>query len=114
MNEIKRCPFCAGEAVLKETQYIDGGHVENVAWVECSKCGAKGSLVHECMRAEDIRREAETMWNMRDGRTCRMEPCGRGIFKCDACLSIYLIGTDDPSVPRYCPGCGAVVTGYDE
>lgn len=35
-DELKPCPFCGGEAKLKETEYLG-------MYIVCSKCGAKTS-----------------------------------------------------------------------
>ncbi len=52
MNELKRCPFCGGEAVLIEAETKVG------AWVKCTNCGIGGS-------AEVTKEAAAEAWNSR-------------------------------------------------
>ena len=55
MSELKRCPFCGGEAVVRENAKI------STVWiVGCEKCGADGGLrfdKHEAIKAWNTRYE---------------------------------------------------------
>ena len=71
MTELKPCPFCGGEAVLKNNEYgcgvydpetlavIDSFDAEaNTFWVECEECFA---MSNGC----DTEEEAIEAWNRR-------------------------------------------------
>lgn len=38
---LKPCPFCGGEAEIRNDTRQDGNHYYSVIYVECSKCGAR-------------------------------------------------------------------------
>lgn len=41
-EEIKRCPFCGGKAILIEHQILElTGFCDFMRYVECTKCGAR-------------------------------------------------------------------------
>lgn len=114
MTDLKPCPLCGGQAVMRETQYIDGGYVENVAAVECSHCGAKGSVSHECMPAEYVREEAAGCWNHRSEHLCHATvfETGPHLEDCIVHLSCgHFAFGDKTNVPNYCDVCGAKVIG---
>ena len=75
MSKLKGCPFCGGEAEIKEKRvYLDRGY-----HVECTECGVHGKLVlvnHPRMTAigldestrytaEQAAKKAAELWNAR-------------------------------------------------
>lgn len=74
MNELKKCPFCGGEAVEDSTvcsEYY--GHEHQDMFIECSICGAEvwcgtGGGENDdfpCSCCHDIRTAVRTKWNRR-------------------------------------------------
>lgn len=131
-DELKRCPFCGGEAkafFCEESGTFD---------VQCQQCGAIpfiGSRTSEKKTMADV----VAAWNARaavtdeqfslavhDGRTWQEarecenvldhSPCA---FECSECgFSVRTVpeGPADWQTPfwRYCPNCGAKVTNEEE
>lgn len=69
MVELKRCPFCGGEAENRRTvEKIDGGAYCDAVSVRCMKCGARSEFVfydaHKHPNGEEYEEAAET-WNNR-------------------------------------------------
>lgn len=58
-NELKRCPFCGGEAYYCITD-VDGNEYGKVV---CSKCGAQVAISD--FASVDIKRDAYKKWNRR-------------------------------------------------
>lgn len=64
--ELKPCPFCGGEATLKEeTRCYGHGDYDKVVFVYCSNCGATGSNYSRRYRSGDIKQSAIEGWNIR-------------------------------------------------
>lgn len=59
MSEIKRCPFCGGEAKLMASAFFT-----HDAYVRCKNCGAS-TLVHSSASREDAKLNAIKAWNNR-------------------------------------------------
>lgn len=109
-TELKSCPFCSGEALLKEQLTYGGGKLYGVS---CLTPFCPASTPHWCLDADS----AIEMWNARseseDEHTCSVESshtewevgeysylevelsCGHGFT------------WDDSIPPDYCPFCGA-------
>lgn len=65
MSELKRCPFCGGEAEVKKCGVIcDAAYI-----VVCKECKTRTrlSFVEKDSAEESARREAEERWNRRTG-----------------------------------------------
>ena len=58
-KELKPCPFCGGEAVLRTSVFF-----KHDAYVRCKKCGAK-SMSYPSASAEDARLRTIEAWNRR-------------------------------------------------
>ena len=108
-KELKSCPFCGGEAVLKVESYY--------SCVKCKNCGAETGLVKvtPCICAVD---EAAKVWNTRvDEPAAEVQEVKHGewrennkIYICSQCgysfehegyLALF----------NYCPCCGARMDG---
>ena len=111
MDKLKPCPFCGGEAAfLGETQSI-----------KCKQCG--GMLI--VTNPLTTRLEAKEAWNRRANDASVRHGCwiGEGdgyadgelvydVWNCSECDYCIDDGTDDPELlPKYCPGCGALMDG---
>ena len=59
MSELKRCPFCGGEARILTSVFF-----RSDACVKCKKCGAS-TLVHSSASNEDAKLNAIKAWNTR-------------------------------------------------
>ena len=93
MSQLKRCPFCGGEA-----RY----HIHDRFGIECIECGAGYAAVFP------TKADVERAWNARAERTCHdtwdVELTGRLRFACSECGGVSL-----EIAARYCPICGAKV-----
>jgi len=102
-SELKPCPFCGGEAVLRHASFC--GY--DSQWVECTnrkKCGSKVEPV------TDVPEVAIQAWNTRKWKTCRLEleePKEDGVWWCSYCKSYHQHKSKYPWA--YCPRCGAKV-----
>ena len=77
MIELKPCPFCGGEAILKQTAYgTNNGYARMGFRFECQKCGATAPGSHgevlvalstntSIYCAKDDRGKAIEAWNRR-------------------------------------------------
>lgn len=78
--EIKKCPFCGGEAVIQsQTKELPFSEEENFYFISCTKCGAKPYFASEiCLyykadfeeRRKNLIKKVIELWNRRvdDGR----------------------------------------------
>lgn len=109
-EELKPCPFCGGEAHIKEVVSA------------CEKLYTVGCPDSECMGYETwllkpTVDEAVAAWNRRAERTCRyvrdhMGVAGNWFCKCSECGAEF----DERVVDShfvYCPECGARVIGEE-
>ena len=70
MNDLKRCPFCGGQAMLSiehENAGMDGSYLD---WqIHCNKCGALIMLPADNFygRKSYTKEEAAEVWNRRFG-----------------------------------------------
>ena len=66
-DELKPCPFCGGQAILRRWKRYDGGYMECCAQVRCGSilCGARSYEAHECMTQEEVDAIAIAAWNRR-------------------------------------------------
>lgn len=114
MDKLKPCPFCGGEAAfLGETQSI-----------KCKQCGCMFIVTNPFT----TRLEAKEAWNGRvnDASVRHGHWIGEGdgyadgelvfdVWHCSECDYCIDDGTDDPErLPKYCPGCGALMDGGNE
>ena len=59
MSELKKCPFCGGEAKLMASAFLS-----HDAFVMCKSCGAK-TLIHSSASRDDAKMNAIKSWNTR-------------------------------------------------
>lgn len=101
MEELKPCPFCGGEAHVKEVVSA----CETLYTVGCSNPECMG---YETWLLKPTKEEAIAAWNRRAERTCRnLNPPSCRDFECSECgeSSEFTPGF----MPNYCPNCGARV-----
>ena len=121
MSGLKPCPFCGGEAHVKEVV----GACDTLYTVGCSDSGCMG---YETWLLKPTEEEAIAAWNRRAERTCRMvhDHLTDTVF-CDVCGERFdSVAQYMAMVPkglsvteykpeykdaRYCPHCGAKVVG---
>lgn len=134
MPNLKRCPFCGGEAQF--ARGFDYGEIGAIRWVCCTRCGA--------MTRSDLHKteaDAAKAWNTRiepfdyiecyecqNGapmvplRTCR-NISSYWFFECSECGASIVAdscGEFSPDVwvengkLNYCPNCGAKVLSEEE
>lgn len=68
MTNLKKCPFCGGEAETYRTVVKAGGHYCDAAAVRCKVCGARTGYVLFDARKHpngEEYEEAERTWNKR-------------------------------------------------
>lgn len=106
MSSLKLCPFCGGEAHVKEVVSA----CETLYTVGCSDSECMG---YETWLLKPTKEEAIAAWNRRAERTCSIgyEYDGVPFFHP---IHVYELtcGHDVrlfEDVPRYCPYCGARV-----
>jgi len=63
MTELKPCPFCGGDAELKEKEYATAGH-KKWAYVRCKVCEATSNYFSENL-AYCANEKAIEAWNRR-------------------------------------------------
>ena len=69
-NELKPCPFCGGEAVLRnETEMVGFGSCDDIYFVKCVICEAQGSKFG-VWAGKNRKEKAIEAWNRRanDGK----------------------------------------------
>lgn len=93
-DELRPCPFCGGESVIRYSQYGPCWY----GW--CNECETRS----KCYMTEA---EAVMAWNTRTERTCEMKQEGMFLV-CSEC-GVVLMGN-----PRYCSRCGARVLSEEE
>ena len=109
MSGLKPCPFCGGEAHVKEVV----GACDTLYTVGCSDSGCMG---YETWLLKPTEEEAIAAWNRRAGRTCRVgcyppgyednlhhEVCS----ECGTILTASRPGDSHAARASYCPNCGA-------
>lgn len=66
MSELKRCPFCGGEAKV-ETRFEEwDGRLYDVVYVFCTVCGCKSKdVMFEYKGLEDAKQKVIAAWNNR-------------------------------------------------
>lgn len=63
MTELKKCPFCGGEA-RKNAQEVKKGY--RFLYVDCKRCGATGPIIRTIKpRVKDEDNQSITAWNRR-------------------------------------------------
>lgn len=87
-DELKRCPFCGGEAEMREGS-------STRPYVRCKVCGCRTG-------SSKYRSAVKSAWNVRAERTCRVEYPDDARM-CSECH--YYVGPHH----LYCPHCGARV-----
>ena len=114
---LSRCPFCNGDAEFSETGHpLDNDYFTVVGCTECSALVTNGWGD----TPEEARRAAAGEWNRRHERMARIECSGRDVhvawtrtYRCGGCGSVFELDVS-PEHARFCPNCGARVTGGDE
>lgn len=88
-NELKHCPFCGGKKKHDDNCYI-------------------ALLAERVSFWSTDERELTEAWNTRYERTCTMiEAKGLFEWRCSECNEY----NDLPTIPNFCPECGAKVVG---
>lgn len=124
MTDLKPCPFCGKEAVVRDFGLYEGMRDIRVGCVDAflprgdwgapkSPCPVSPIAYNWSIGAETPEQMAEA-WNARWERTCHMnctslyDEEGADGIECDECGWSELY---DPGYPRpaHCPGCGAKV-----
>lgn len=120
MDKLKPCPFCGGEALLEPYRARKGYE----ASIQCNQCLCSMSTItydEEETAIEDVVKA----WNRRvnDAPVRHGHWIGEGdgyadgelvfdVWHCSECDYCIDDGTDDPErLPKYCPGCGALMDG---
>lgn len=109
MEELKKCPFCGGEAELKP--------FTNVSWVKCLECKCETApfgTATQAIKAWNNRKptvEAKPVvhgeWEVVHGV---MTPGGDPLLRCPFCRSEeshHMGGIEFPQHWSFCPNCGA-------
>lgn len=111
MEKLKPCPFCGGEAHIKEVVSC----CDKLYTVGCSDSGCMGFETMCCRATMDDAAEA---WNRRAERTCRLEWRDNGdgyppSVRCSACGGWLdaVADVEDVALFEFCPMCGAKVIG---
>lgn len=111
MSELLPCPFCGGEAHIRETFDVIGWTgdepIEQLAYVY--ECDTQDCQVYVQTKAYPTVENATTAWNTRAERTCEWrEDVDGGLYCYDTeCGREYRWPV--LPLPSYCPGCGARV-----
>ena len=111
MKSLKPCPFCGGEAHIKEVVSVCG----NLYTVGCSDSECMG---HETWLQKSTVDEAVAAWNRRAERTCHIEmpvidwETGETDYVCSAC-GFSADPQDWAETYDYCPRCGSRVVAAD-
>ena len=98
---MKPCPFCGGEAHIKEI----AGVCETLYTVGCSDSECMG---YETLLCKPTPEEAITAWNRRAERTCHDMAESPRFFLCSECGWFWNDPEDELGF-SYCPNCGARV-----
>ena len=111
MSGLRPCPFCGGDAHVKEVVSA----CETLYTVGCSDSECMG---HETWLLKPTKEEAIAAWNRRAERTCRMEWRDNGdgyppSVRCSACGGWLdaVADVEDVALFEFCPMCGARVLG---
>lgn len=104
MSGLMPCPFCGGEAHIKEVVSACG----NLYTVGCSDSECMG---YETWLLKPTREEAMAAWNRRAERTCHMDMTeeGEGRYRMWECGECGHSCEDVFGSYEYCPHCGAKV-----
>lgn len=119
MDKLKPCPFCGGKAVM-----ISEPITHDRFLVACKNRGDMCKC-EPCTNWFATREEAAETWNRRANDASVRHGCwiGEGdgyadgklvydVWNCSECDYCIDDGTDDPErLPKYCPGCGALMDG---
>lgn len=117
MSGLKPCPFCGGDAHVKEVVSA----CEMLYTVGCSDSECMG---YETWLLKPTKEEAIAAWNRRADRTCRnvsewnspelfdfkCSECGAEVCSDEMGKSPLVVDEDEEDL-RYCPSCGARVVG---
>lgn len=118
MTEIKSCPFCGGEAVIKQGLCVDGLCISCYAKIECPRCGASMDKIEEYAPQDEVTELAIELWNQRaqKEKTCKMTKIDgdkilAGWWECSECGPVYPPCNDEIAIwaLKKCPHCGAKV-----
>ena len=126
-DELKRCPFCGGEAEAWDYEVGNDVHdPDTLGYLDTVSCTmfAVGCESCEIVVSRKTKDGAMTAWNARAERTCEMvelddvswdEYAGvaDGARRCSLCGALFIRNGDVPR-PNYCPNCGAKVTDEEE
>lgn len=126
MDKLKPCPFCGGEIDGPNFVQCNYGKKIITLGLTCKKC--KTGFKFRAKFVEDPYTEAREAWNRRanDATVRHGHWIGEGdgyadgelvfdVWHCSECAYCIDDGTDDPErLPKYCPGCGALMDGGKE
>ena len=104
---LKPCPFCGGEAHIKEV-------VSACSVVYTVGCSDSECMGFETLLCKTTPEEAADAWNRRAEQTCRMDAPIDGEYRCCECghLNRETYRADRGWFkPEYCAHCGARVVG---
>lgn len=113
MNSLKPCPFCGGEAVLKELHHVPNGYDYTPT---CLNPSCAGRITKKWINKED----AIKAWNR---RTEPERKKGEWLYKpneydddtyeCSQCGEPWTLieGTPKENNMNFCPNCGAEMRG---
>lgn len=110
-GELKPCPFCGGEATIS----VHDNHYQPCCAND--NCIA-ADLYNEWLYPRSYER-AVREWNTRAERTCENVHLFSG-FRCNECKTTWHTlmrdeaGDWQKTNPKFCPNCGAKVTGAKE
>lgn len=113
-EELKPCPFCGGEAVLKSNTLTVGSRHLAFAECSCSTCGTSKAGVSKAGHSgEDAEAMAVERWNHRIERTCHMTDMhwdnGQCTWGCVCSACDAHLEHEKGRYLSYCPNCGAKV-----
>ena len=114
-EELKPCPFCGSKARFVKVSDTMGS-MKLTAWkVQCSKCWCSPYPNN----AHGDKHVVAQQWNTRAERTCENVHLSSG-FRCNECKTTWHTlmrdeaGDWQKTNPKFCPNCGAKVTGAKE
>ena len=113
MDELKKCPFCGGEAYEREHAFKNA---HSWSMIICDVCGASVQRAGLDGTYEGAKQAATEAWNTRYVETCEVVNHGSPmdgcvpLLQCKECEALFY-GDARGDLPSYCPSCGRKVVG---